>query len=264
MLGRTEEGLLTADGYERLGIRYRSSAVDELLSNMSGTAAVRSQRKDGSWTVRIKARISPGNLSSVQIYDTLIEDWVDLPSTQPQYTHLLSEWEHREFSRHAKKRNEAFNSQDQRMASRARTIRAIDKLAPKMKFQQRRDMAALSQSLQVKLLSNGQPALPPVTSCDAIISSQTSFDTSRLNEGYPIKLPAKGDRGHKPQEAPPRADDYGAPEPDIDWNAPDLFDADDLEPDQELQADEDDSDDEEESKGEDDSHDPYESDEEGE
>ena len=241
VLGRTEEGLLTADGYERLGIRYRSPAVDGLLSNMSGTAAIRSQRKDGSWTVRIKARISPGNLSSVQIYDTLLDEWVELPSTQPEYTHLLSEWEHREFVRLAKKRNEAFNSQDQRLRSRARTIRQIDELAPKMKFQQRRQMAALSLSQQVKQLSKNQPPLPPVAENSGYIAPQASFDTRRKDEGYPITLPPTTSGGAKPLKAPLRPDDHFGPLPaeDINFDAIDLDTEDGLAPDGEISSDED-------------------------
>lgn len=241
VLGRTEEGLLTRDGYERLGIRYRSGEVDALLSNMSGTAALRSQRKDGSWTVRVKVRISPGNLDSVQIFDTLTEEWVKIPSTQPIYTHLLSEWEHREFTRMAKKRNEAFNSQDQRLASRKRTIKQIDKLSPKMAFQQRRNMATLSQSLQVKELSYGQPALPPVTDTTANISPQGAFDTSRRDDGYPISLPTNTSKKDRVPEAPVRADDHGLtkPEENIDFDAISIDIDDGLEPDPEISPEED-------------------------
>lgn len=241
VLGRTEEGLLTTDGHERLGIRYRSGAVDALLSNMSGTATMRSQRKNGSWTVRVKVRISPGNLSSVQIYDTLLDEWVELPSTQPEYTHLLSEWEHREFARMAKKRNEAFNSQAQRLASRARTIGQIDKLAPKMKFQQRRNMAALSQSLALKRLSGGQPALPPVVGTAGNIAPQATFETSRQDEGYPVSLPVTNGGTAKPPAAPQRADDHGeAPlTEEIDFDAIGLDEDDGFDADDEISPDED-------------------------
>lgn len=220
VLGRTVEGLLTADGYERLGIRYRSGAVDSLLDNMSHIAALRSQRKDGSWTVKVKVRISPGNLDSVQIYDTVLEEWVELPSTQPEYTHLLSEWEHREFTKQAKLRNEAFSSQQQRLASRARTIALIDKMAPKMAFQQRRDMAALSQSLQVKRLGDAHaPVIAPPEGM--VIAPQATFETGRADAGLPIKLPATGRRKVQRPEAPPRPDCYSEPpvDCDIDWDS---------------------------------------------
>lgn len=215
VLGRTVTVLLTRDGIEHNGIRYRDAEmVQRLLDNMSATQAKRGQRKDGSITIEVKGRISPGNLDVMQVYDTLMEEWVELPSTQPLYTDRLSEWEHKEFTRQAKRRNEAFSSEKQRLASKVRTMRLVDELAPKLPFQQRRDMAALYQSQQVERLA-GRPFRLP-SSLDAVTpAQQETVDTGRQDAG--VRTPSKStDKKGKRVAPPPREAGYGGAEVAID------------------------------------------------
>ena len=131
------------------------------------------------------------------------------------------------------------SSQDQRLASRTRTIKLIDKLAPKMEFQQRRHMATLSQSLQIKQLSGGQAALPSVADTGANCAPQAAFDTGRQDNGFPISLPPKRG-GKKPPQAPIRADDASQiPEPDIAFDDIAIDDDDGVAPDREMGSEED-------------------------
>ncbi|MEO1968473.1 MAG: integrase [Sphingomonadaceae bacterium] len=209
MLGRTHEALLTTDGIELDGIRYRDAkSVEKLLNNMSSTASVRGQRSDGSATVRVKVRRCDGNIDTIDVFDTLTKTYVSLPSTQPEYTHKLSLWEHKEFKRQAQRRGDWFDSQEARLKSKAVTIRMIDELAPDLAFRQRRSMAALYMSTQLDSLCSGQQ--PSQFPSDAIITPQVAGDQFRQDDGFPpedqASPPIKRQSKHKP---PMRPQGYG-------------------------------------------------------
>lgn len=154
ILGRRGRGLLTRDGIEINGIRYRNSEkVRHLLNHNEQSTAVRKKRKDGSLTIEVSYCIQPGNIDQVDVFSELEREWISLPSTQPDYTYKLSEWEHQEFKKQAKVRREAFTTQEQRLASKAATMSLIEKVLPDVQFQVRRSMAALYLSDTVKKLA---------------------------------------------------------------------------------------------------------------
>lgn len=198
VLGRKVEALLTRDGIEINGIRYRDAKiVSELLDNMSHLQKPRGRRKDGSITMQVTVKISPGNLESVQVFDELTRDWRVLPSTQPDYTAGLSEWEHKEFQRQAKRRNERFSDQAHRLASKRRTMALVEEMAPHVAFQQRRDMAALYMSDQVKKLS-GDKFSPPSELAEAAMAEQATVETARKDKGVRVKATSTHSRTERP------------------------------------------------------------------
>jgi len=206
--------LLTRDGVEHNRIRYRDrEIVTRLLDNMAHTQAKRGQRKDGSITFEVKARITPGNLDTIQIHDIVADEWVIVPSTQPHYTGNLSEWEHQEFTRQAAKRNEPFSSEKQRLASKMRTMRLIDEKAPSLAFQQRRQMATLYQSQQVQKLAGRKFSVPEGLD-EASLARQESIEANRADAGVRVGANAR---------PPVRPEGYGGGvfDPDItviDWD----------------------------------------------
>lgn len=177
-LARHFRALCTRDGIEFDGIRYRESTkVKTLLSHNANTAPRRSQRKDGSATYEVSVRRNDGNIDTIQVLDELTGEWVELPSTHPQYTHNLSAWEHDVFRKAAKKRRESFKTQRDRLLSKAMTIRKIEELCPKQAFQQRRTMAALYQNVVVDKLAGGiQPAMMPGLSVPQITGDDIRLD----------------------------------------------------------------------------------------
>lgn len=227
VLGRTDTALLTFDGIEKNGIRYRDAAtVTRLLDNLAHTQSVRGRRKDGTITIEVKIRISPGNLDAIQVWDPVGEEWVSLPSSQPLYTHQLSEWEHREFTRMAAKRNEPFASERDRLASKAETMRMIDEMAPALPFQQRRNMAALYVSQQVKRLAGSVADAPPPVPLDDIgpTGAQGTMELERRDDGLPATSRKSDGNGPKRLQAPPRdeahyaGDGLGEATADFDWD----------------------------------------------
>lgn len=210
MLGRTHEALLTRDGIELDRVRYRDAKkVETLLNNMAHTASARSQRKDGSASVQVKVRRSDGDIDTIDVFDTLTKTYVSLPSTQPEYTHKLSLWEHDEFTKQAKMRGEYFASQEARLKSKAITIRMIDELAPNVAFQQRRGMAALYMSTQVDSLCGGKQ--PPQFPSDAVIVRQVAGEEFRQDDGFPPEGQEPPVRVCKRKhQAPARSTNYGS------------------------------------------------------
>lgn len=198
VLGRKVEALLTRDGIEINGIRYRDARiVTELLDNMSHLQKPRGRRKDGSITMPVTVKISPGNLESVQVLDEFAGEWRVIPSTQADYTAGLSEWEHKEFQRQAKRRNERFSTQEQRLASKRRTMALIEEMAPHVAFQQRRDMAALFTSNQVKKLSGDQFRLP-TNLAETSFAHQATVEATRKDKGVRIKSTTSRRKGERP------------------------------------------------------------------
>lgn len=238
VLGRDGIAVLTHAGVEINGIRYRDAKpVDRLLDNMANTEAVRGRRKDGSVSLEVRYRISPGNIDTVQVYDTLEEDWVVLPSTQPEYTHQLSEWEHREFKLQAKRRNEPFASERHRLESKATTLRMIDELAPQVAFQQRRTMAALHINRTVKHLGGGAAARPMPVELPGM-SAGAAQGTAECGgrDAAPGDRSASGKKvsgGKRALKAPERPPGYYGDEPEdfeeIDFEAIDVEGDDELE-----------------------------------
>lgn len=207
-LGRTATALLTTDGIEFDSIRYRDArTVEMLLDVLANTMPIRSQRKDGTATVEVKIRVNDGNLDVIEVYNPVANEYVPLPSTQPEYTHRLSRWEHHEFKRQAKKRREPFSSQDDRLRSGQITLKMIDEMVPGLPFQRRRDFAALYQSFHAK----DQDAASPIFDGEVSFANQVVVDTMREDDGLPAPLPAREKKIKGKYLPPERADGYGLP-----------------------------------------------------
>ncbi|MDH7639957.1 integrase [Sphingomonas oryzagri] len=200
-LSREYQALLTGDGIELDGIRYRDPRKVRLgLDHMHHTQARRSQRKDGSATVKVTVRRNDGNIDSIEFLDTLDNSWISLPSTQPAYTHNLTAWEHDKFREMARKRNEPFDTEQARQRSKALTLGAMEEMLPKMKFKERATMAALHQSHVVDALKGGRkPALLPD---DAVVSPQLTADDLGIAPTSPgdSKSPTARSSGRKPKK----------------------------------------------------------------
>jgi putative transposase len=210
LLGRTMPALLTTDGVELDGIRYRDAAkVQMLLDSMSHTEARRGQRKDGSATVNVRVRRSDGNIDTIDVYDTETRSYITLPSTQPKYTDRLSAWEHDYFRKMAKKRREPFEAEEARLRSKALTIKMIDELAPKAAFQQRRTMAAIYQSHVVDKRCGGEQ--PHEFPSDAIFLPSLNGESLRQDDALaPLEQAKPATTKKDKHPAPERSDTYGS------------------------------------------------------
>jgi putative transposase len=225
-LGRHHEALLTRNGIEFDRIRYRDAElVSMLIDDMGGTAPRGGERKDGSITIKVRIRRHDGDIDTIDVFNTLTNEYVTLPSTQPEYTHKLTAWEHKTFGDMAKRRKEPFVAQKARLTSAAISLAMIDEDAPHLAFQRRREMATLYQSKQIKKMAIVErPAFPS----DVLISPQNVTpsldDVSSLAPQSEPASPRQVKQKHLP---PQRPDDYGAPRisevaDDIDWDSIDL------------------------------------------
>jgi len=219
ILGRTGTALLTRNGIEKFRLRWRDSAkVRRLLSNLAGTQEAR-ERPCGDLVIEVKIRWNPGNLDTIQVFDEIDREWVVLPSTKPLYTYNLSEWEHEVYRRAAKRRGEAFETQQDMLESRAATLREIDEMAPKLPFRRRGEMAALYVSESVKKLrekhNEAQEENFPAV-------DQSTSECERLDRGLPRPGPARGGADPTGKAAPERPHGYYGPAEreltDSDWD----------------------------------------------
>ena len=223
-LGRSFHATMTANGVELDGIRYREKAlVSRFLSNNAGLQKVRKNSGFSRVSIPCRVRRNDGNLQSLQVYCPVDEIWFTLPSTQPEYTNELSAWEHHEFTKLARRRAEKFVTEEDRLKSRAITMRLVGELAPKLRFQQRRNLANLYISEQVRKISG---ASMPVTMPDelpTVIAPQVVPDTGRLDSGITAPLPAAKSpppaKAVSPRAPEPHQDDVTDPEDYFDWDA---------------------------------------------
>lgn len=189
-LGRSFHATMTVNGIELDGIRYREKAlVSRFLANNIGLQKVRKTSGFSRVAIPCRVRRNDGNLYSIQVYCPVDEVWFTLPSTQPEYTNELSAWEHHEFTKLAKRRNEKFVTEDDRLKSRAITMRLIGELAPKLKFQQRRNLANLYISEQVRKISGASMPVSMPDDLPTVVAPQVVPDTGRLDSGITAPLP---------------------------------------------------------------------------
>ncbi|HEX8450263.1 MAG TPA: integrase [Allosphingosinicella sp.] len=225
LLGRTKTALLTTDGIEFQRIRYKPISGDtSLLDDLARNTPVRSRRRDGSATVEVSVRYSPGNVDILYVYNPLSGDFAEFLSTQPEYTDGLSEWEHDEFTRQARRRNEKFCSKEDRLRSVAQTLRLIDELAPQTAFQGRKAMAGLYISRQIKRLSGEACLALPAPGADGFGPAipQSTAEGLRQDLPTPPKVPKSASRIPAKHLPPARPEGYGGQPygaPEVDWGA---------------------------------------------
>src|SRR3546814_17762010 len=90
-----------------------------------------------------------GDLDTIEVHNRVRKSFVTLYSTQPTYTSGLSRWEHAEYGRIARLRNEEFKTEEQRCRSWLKSLDVIDKEAHKIALKSRAKLAALSDSEQI-------------------------------------------------------------------------------------------------------------------
>lgn len=151
-LAPRHNAVVDRNGVEFDSIRYRCLASQErFLNNNAGGPHVRKTRNKG---IAIDAMIKrpEGNINTIYVHCPVENVWLEMHSTQPRYTSNLSVWEHAQFTAAAKKRRDGFQTEDQRLASAATTMRLIDELSPQLAYQRRKKMASLYLSRQTKKL----------------------------------------------------------------------------------------------------------------
>src|SRR3546814_5206237 len=113
-------------------------------------------RLEGTAKCLVDIRTFEGDLDTIEVHNRVRKSFVTLHSTQPPYTSGLSRWEHAEYGRLARLRNEEFKTEEQRCRSRLKSLDVIDKEAPKLAFKSRAKLAALRDSEQVRILSGAR------------------------------------------------------------------------------------------------------------
>lgn len=96
LLGRIVTRTITNKGIELKEMTYNSSGLNDILKSFS---------KDNKGAQqKFTVKYDPANLGVVYVYDhVVISDWIKVPSTCPEYSEGLSEWEHDESRKLARK-----------------------------------------------------------------------------------------------------------------------------------------------------------------
>lgn len=180
----TDQAMLDRNGVEFNGLRYRlKDVVKALLDSMQNLGPSRVTKRANKFiAIIVKIRINPGNIEKIQVFDDVRKAWFELPSTEPEYTHLLSASEHKIFIKRARQRNEVIKNKAQRLASMARTRDEMAKLVPNLQFQQRREWANLFENKAVQERTKRTYAAPDP---DGPFLDVFVHDTERADTGLP-------------------------------------------------------------------------------
>lgn len=97
LLGRVNERMITNKGIELNNLRYNSMDINGILKKFS--------KQNKGAEQKFKVKYDPQNIGSIFLYDHMfIHDWIRVQCTNPDYAEGLSEWEHDEAIKLARKK----------------------------------------------------------------------------------------------------------------------------------------------------------------
>tara|TARA_R110000751_G_scaffold2018_18_gene10741 strand:- start:511908 stop:513098 length:1191 start_codon:yes stop_codon:yes gene_type:complete len=180
----TDQAILDNNGVVYDGLRYRDKEkVARMILNMKHLGPDRvTKRKDGRVGIVVKIMRNPGNLFQFKVFDEIDKEWIDLPSTEPEFTWLLSAGEHQLFQKRAKERNDVIRSAEDRLAAMARTQAEMEAMVPDLQFQQRRRFANIWNSDRVA--AHTGKSFEPVELEDGMVAIDLEL-VKRADNGLP-------------------------------------------------------------------------------
>lgn len=126
----TNEGVVTKDGLRF----YDRDAVTRLLDDLGQEAPVRSRRRHGSMTARVKVVVNPADISRAMVWNHRRRRPAWLENVQIRFAvECGSRWEYRMVKEHAKNADREFITEEQRL-EHVRILRAkIESASPDLK-----------------------------------------------------------------------------------------------------------------------------------
>lgn len=133
---------LSNSGVRQWGLRFHCArAVPELLNDLVRVEP-RRQRKEYA-TATVKFKFDPLNIAKIYVWNRVTRKYVTLHCEDETYADGMPLWFHEQLMDAAKAEGEEFNTHKQRMAIRARRIKAIKNISPEAKHQERKTVARL-------------------------------------------------------------------------------------------------------------------------
>ncbi len=231
MLGAVAEGRrLSRSGIEIHGLQYRCpTTVQKLLNDLVGSASVRSQRRSGSLTCKVKVKYNPANIAEVHVWHHLERRYYTLPCCDPDYAQGMSLWHHNKLKEWARAADLAFVTQRDRLHARAKLAAKVDRLFPDIALRRRSAVARLTKTpvqtpmegvVEMRFAASRHDGLAPIIDQVSLASSRTDggLASSRPAPRKKPKPHAKRKQSVVPDsEALQSPDAFGVSSAGLDW-----------------------------------------------
>lgn len=138
LLGRVAKRQITKNGIQLNNIKYNSMELNRLLLQFNS--------ENKAINKKFKVKYDPYDISNIYVYDDIKScEWIKVPSTYPEYTKDLTEWEHKEI---CKLSNEEIGQVD--IISLARSKKYLyDKINEDVKFIQKSKKKKINSTIDI-------------------------------------------------------------------------------------------------------------------
>lgn len=212
---------LSKTGIRQWGLRYHCPrAVPSLLDDLVPLEPRRQRRADATATV--KAKYDPLDISVIHVWNRVRKTYVTLRCADETYADGMPLWFHERIKEAAKAEADAFNTEQERLAARAKRIQAIRNISPTAKHEERKTVARLYEIPRLRQITGNLVHLhtdeaEAVTVEDFIshdLASTTMLDDEILAPRRSIDPTRKRDGSRDPRDAgSPRAPSQSAAPP---------------------------------------------------
>ncbi len=201
------------------GLRYGGIvAVRALLDDLVPLEGRRQRRDDATATVDF--RYDPMDISRIYVWNRRNRTFVELTCSHERYADGMPEWFHDQIRAAAAREGAAFNTQDQRLAARARLVQAIRDISPTEKKKAREAVAKLLEIPRIRQITGNIVELSQVeaeaVSMDEFISCDRAAETSLDQEilsSRPAPAPARSKANLRGRRASAERDRRDAGQP---------------------------------------------------
>ncbi|MHA6731239.1 DDE-type integrase/transposase/recombinase [Devosia sp. A369] len=151
VIGRSKNGLLTAEGVTVDGHRFHDPQITSMLMNRLGPLAKLSRQRRGvtsSRTIRVRVTWDPGDVTQAHVFDPTTGLSVTLPNWHRQFSHDLSWYAAAKIKEWATERSMKFHSDDDKARARVAHREYLLDILPGMKSVERHRRARVIEPLK--------------------------------------------------------------------------------------------------------------------
>lgn len=191
---------LSKSGVRLFNLRYHCArGVPSLLDDLVAVEPRRQSRTEAVATVKVK--YDPQNISVVHVWNRVKKTYTPLRCSDETYADGMPLWFHNQLRERARAEAAEFNSEQERIAFRARRIKAIRNISPQAKHQERLTVARLYEIPRLRQITGNLVHLhmdePEAISLDEFIAHDLSATTMLDDEILAPRLPVDQSRKSK-------------------------------------------------------------------
>lgn len=189
---------LSKSGVRMFGLRYQCArAVPVLLNDLVAVEPRRQRRAEATATVKVK--FDPQDISVIYVWNRITKKYVTLRCADETYADGMPLWFHQQIQEVARAEAEDFNTEKERLAARAKRIKAIRNISPEAKIRERNLVAKLYEIPRLRQITGNLVHLhtdePEAVSLNDFIAhdlaATTMLDDEILAPRLPIGEPRK-------------------------------------------------------------------------